>query len=109
MPPSVAHVALTDEDTRCLRGERGTGAALAMRVVLAVAASMGASRLVDIESAHVDGCLYVGSVSIDFARALVDGGARVSVPTTLNVGSVDLRHPRAIGMAQPSWPTTPAR
>ena len=48
----------------------------------------------DIESAHVDGCLYVGSVSIDFARALVDGGARVSVPTTLNVGSVDLPHPR---------------
>ena len=25
---------------------------------------------------------------------LVDGGARVSVPTTLNVGSVDLLHPR---------------
>jgi len=85
---------LTDQDARYLRGERGTGAALAMRVVLAVAASMGASRLVDIESAHVDGCLYVGSVSIDFARALVDGGARVSVPTTLNVGSVDLLHPR---------------
>jgi len=63
--------------------------------VLAVAASMGASRLVDIESAHVDGCLYVGSVSIDLARALVDGGVRVSVPTTLNVGSVDLlHHPR---------------
>ena len=94
MPPVVANVALTDEDTRYLRGERGTGAALAMRVVLAVSASMGASRLVDIESAHVDGCIYVGSVSIDFARALVDGGARVSVPTTLNVGSVDLQHPR---------------
>ena len=93
MPRSVAQVALTDEDSRFLRGERGTGAALAMRVVLAVAASMGASRLVDIDSAHVDGCLYVGPVSIDFAQALVDGGARVSVPTTLNVGSVDLRHP----------------
>jgi len=84
---------LTDEDTRCLRGERGTGTALAMRVVVAVAASMGASRLVDIESAHVDGCLYVGPVSIDFAQALADGGARVRVPTTLNVGSVDLQHP----------------
>jgi predicted aconitase len=97
LPPSVAHVALTDEDTRYLRSECGTGAALAMRVVSAVAASMGASRLVDIESAHVDGCLYVGSVSIDFARALVDGGARVSVPTTLNVGSIDLQHPRNPG------------
>ena len=34
-------------------------------------------------------------MSIDLARALVDGGVRVSVPTTLNVGSVDLlHHPR---------------
>jgi predicted aconitase len=65
-----------------------------MRVMVAVATSMGASRLVDIEGAHVDGCLYVGPVSIDFARALVDGNAQVSVPTTLNVGSVDLLHPQ---------------
>ena len=84
MPPSVAHVALTDEDTRYLRGERGTGAALAMRVVLAVAASMGASRLVDIESAHVDGCLYVGSVSIDFARSLVSDCRRMSFAVEVN-------------------------
>ena len=55
---------------------------------------MRASRLVDIVGAHVDGCLYVGPVSIDFAGRLVDGGARVSVPTTLNVGSVDLQHPQ---------------
>lgn len=94
MPPSVAHVALTDQDESYLRGEHGTGAALAMRVVLGVAAAMGAPRLVDIESAHVDGCIYVGSVSTDFARALVDGGARVRVPTSLNIGSVDLLHPQ---------------
>jgi predicted aconitase len=54
---------------------------------------MGASNLVDIESAHVDGCLYIGPVSIDFVRALVDGDARVSVPTSLNVGSIDRLHP----------------
>jgi predicted aconitase len=69
-------------------------AALAMRIVVAVADAMGAPRLVDIESAHVDGCLYVGPVSIDFVRALADGGAQVSVPTSLNVGSVDLLHPQ---------------
>jgi predicted aconitase len=64
-----------------------------MRVLVAVARSMGASNLVDIESAHVDGCLYIGPVSIDFVRALVDGDARVSVPTSLNVGSIDRLHP----------------
>jgi predicted aconitase len=94
VPASVARVALNGRDEGYLRGDHGAGAALAMRVVLGVAAAMGAPRLVDIESAHVDGCLYVGSVSTDFARALVDGGARVSVPTSLNVGSVDLLHPQ---------------
>lgn len=93
MPPATPHVALSDEDESYLRGEHGSGAALAMRVLVAVATSMGAPRLVGIESAHVDGCLYVGPVSIDFARALVDGGAQVGVPTSLNVGSVDLLHP----------------
>lgn len=64
-----------------------------MRVLLAVARSMGAPCLVDVESAHVDGCLYIGSVSIDFVRALVDGEAHVSVPASLNVGSIDQLHP----------------
>src|SRR5690349_24877901 len=86
-------VTLSDEDREFVRGERGPGAALAMRVLVAVARSMAAPHLIDIESAHVDGCLYVGPVSIDFARALVDGQARVTVPTSLNVGSIDRRHP----------------
>lgn len=86
-------IVLSNADEQFLRGERGSGAALAMRVLLAVARSMDAPRLVDIESAHVDGCLYVGPVSIDYVRALVDGDARVSVPTSLNVGSIDQLHP----------------
>lgn len=87
-------VALSESDREYASGERGPGAALAMRVLLAVARSMRAPRLVDVESAHVDGCLYVGQVSIDFARALAKGAARVRVPTSLNVGSIDLLHPR---------------
>lgn len=89
----MAELVLTDADEHLLNGESGPGAVLATRVLLAVARSMGASRLVDIESAHVDGCLYIGPVSIDFARTLVDGDARVRVPTSLNVGSIDQRHP----------------
>ncbi|MGH2417900.1 MAG: aconitase X, partial [Candidatus Limnocylindria bacterium] len=38
-------------------------------------------------------CLYHGEATLDFVARLVDGGARVSVPTTLNVGAVDLVHP----------------
>ena len=43
--------------------------------------------------AHIDGCLYHGQVSLDFVERLVATGGRVRVPTTLNVGSLDLIHP----------------
>jgi predicted aconitase len=48
---------------------------------------------VEVTRAHVDGCLYHGQASLDFVERLVAEGARVSVPTTLNVGSLDLLHP----------------
>ncbi|MCQ6272774.1 aconitase X catalytic domain-containing protein [Pseudarthrobacter sp. R1] len=83
---------LTDRDQAFLDGEFGPGAQLAMNLVCDLATAMGAESLVDIASAHVDGCFYVGDSSVDFVRTLVDGGARVAVPTTLNVGSVDLLH-----------------
>ena len=64
-----------------------------MRLVLGAAEATGAERLIDISGAHVDSCLYHGEASLDFVDRLVDGGARVAVPTTLNVGAVDLLHP----------------
>ncbi len=45
------------------------------------------------QAAHIDGCLYHGPASLDFIDKLLEGGGRVSVPTTLNVGSLDLIHP----------------
>jgi predicted aconitase len=86
-------LALTDYDQALLRGEHGDAAALAMRVLVRSAAVMGAPSLVDIVSAHIDGCLYHGQASLDFVERLVQGGGRVVVPTTLNVGSMDLIHP----------------
>jgi predicted aconitase len=37
--------------------------------------------------------LYHGQSGLDFAERLVAGGAQVRVPTTLNVGAIDLMHP----------------
>ena len=76
-----------------LGGEAGPAVKLASRLLARLGEMTGADRLVPIVAAHVDGCLYHGPVSIDFARKLVDGGGRVQVQTTLNVGSVDLLHP----------------
>jgi predicted aconitase len=76
-----------------LTGADGAGAALAMRLVLGAAEALDAARLIPITGAHVDSCLYHGEATIDFVNRLVDGGAQVSVPTTLNVGALDLLHP----------------
>jgi predicted aconitase len=84
---------LDDRDQRMLAGDEGEAARLAMRIVARMAEIAGAERLIDISSAHVDGCLYHGQASLDFAERLAVGRARVSVPTTLNVGSLDLLHP----------------
>jgi predicted aconitase len=66
---------------------------MAMRIMATMAQVYGASHLLDIESAHIDGCLYHGPSGLEFAQRLVDGGARVGVSTTLNVGAIDLLHP----------------
>jgi predicted aconitase/predicted aconitase with swiveling domain len=89
-------VVLDTEDRAMLAGERGAGVALAMRLIVALARASGARHLLSVRSAHVDGCLYHGPASLDFAQRLVDSGARVVVPTTSNVGSVDLLHPEVV-------------
>lgn len=81
---------LTQEEQAIARGERGEGAAMAMRIVAEAARLMGASRLIPIASAHIDGALYHGDSGTLFAEKLVAGQARVAVRSTLNVGALDL-------------------
>ena len=64
-----------------------------MRLVVRAAEVLGAERLIPITRAHVDSCLYHGEATVDFVERLIDGGAQVAVPTTLNVGALDLLHP----------------
>lgn len=85
-------VNLDSDERAMLEGARGDGAALAMRVVVECARVLGARQLVPISSAHIDSCLYHGDSGTLFAERLVSLGARVAVPTTLNVGALDLLH-----------------
>ena len=84
---------LSESDRAMLGGGKGEAAAMAMRVMARAAAVMDAPHLIDVSSAHIDGCLYHGQTSLDFVNRLVQGGGTVCVPTTLNVGSIDLIHP----------------
>jgi predicted aconitase len=71
---------LTDKERHMAAS--GDGAAMAMRIVAEAARLMGATRLIPIESAHIDGALYHGDSGTLFAERLVDGGARVAVAYT---------------------------
>jgi predicted aconitase len=84
---------LSSFDPELLGGVHGAGAAFAMRLLVRFAEAVDAGSFLDIEAAHVDGCLYHGRASLDFAERMIDLGGKVRVPTTLNVGSVDLIHP----------------
>lgn len=84
---------LEDIDRALLAGVHGAAAAFAMELLVAYGRAVGAARFIDIAGAHIDGCLYHGEASLDFVRRLQELGGRVRVPTTLNVGSMDLIHP----------------
>ncbi len=77
----------------------GPATEMARRIVADAARLMGAPGVVPVASAHIDGCLYHGDSGVQFAEALVQGGGHVAVPTTLNVGALDLLHPGRVRFA----------
>jgi predicted aconitase len=92
---------LSAEERAIAGGERGAGAAMAMRIVAESARLLGAPRLIPIASAHIDGALYHGDSGTLFAERLVEGGARVAVRSTLNVGALDLTGCSQVRLAEP--------
>jgi len=72
-----------------LDGRRGPAAELAMSIVARMADVYGARELMDISHAHVDSTIYLGDATLEFAERLAGLGARVAVPTSLNVSGVD--------------------
>ena len=83
-------MALDLTPTQRAAAQRRDGAGMAMRIVAEAAKLLGAPRLIPIASAHIDGALYHGDSGTLFAERLVEGGAKVAVRATLNVGALDL-------------------
>jgi cis-L-3-hydroxyproline dehydratase len=90
---------LTDGDRALLSGEKGKAAQQAMRILCAMASNQGASELIDVSQAHIDGCIYASPANLTFAEAMADMGAKVLVPTTMNAISVDYDHWQAQGVS----------
>lgn len=93
---------LTAQEQEIAAGRDGPGAAMAMRIVADSARLLGAPRLIPIVSAHIDGALYHGDSGTLFAEKLVEGGAKVVVRATLNVGALDLTGCSRVRLAEPA-------
>ena len=72
-----------------VNGEGGPAQALAMSILVRMADVYGATELMDISQAHIDSTIYLGDATLEFAERLASLGARVAVPTSLNVSGVD--------------------
>jgi predicted aconitase len=80
---------LSERDRRMLDGGDGPATQLAMSILVRMADVYGAPRLMDISQAHIDSTIYLGEATLEFAERLAALGARVAVPTSLNVSGVD--------------------
>lgn len=83
---------LTRFDEELLSGRRGPAVELAMSILVRMARVYGAESMLDVTGAHIDSTIYVGDAGLEFAERLAGLGARVSVPTTLNVSGLDEFH-----------------
>src|SRR5512143_1495798 len=86
------HLRLTAYDQALWAGEQGPAAKLAMSILVRMAQVWGARELLDISGAHIDSTIYIGAAGLEFAERLASLGAKVAVPTTLNVSGLDEHH-----------------
>jgi predicted aconitase len=63
-----------------------------MSIVARMADVAGAKELLEISAAHIDSTVYIGEAGLEFAERLASLGAKVAVPTTLNVSGLDENH-----------------
>src|SRR5258707_1192726 len=82
-------LSLSERDQAMLDGVDGPAPQLAMSILVRMAAVYGASELMDVSQAHIDSTIYLGDATLEFAERLASLGARVVVPTSLNVSGVD--------------------
>jgi len=83
---------LNEKDLQMLDGVHGPATKKAMAILVRMAEVSGADELLDISAAHIDSTVYIGDAGLEFAERFAALGAKVAVPTTLNVGGIDEEH-----------------
>jgi cis-L-3-hydroxyproline dehydratase len=85
-------LSLNAKDQAMLHGDHGPAVKMAMSILVRMAEVSGANELLDITGAHIDSTVYIGDAGLEFAERLASLGAKVAVPTTLNVSGLDEHH-----------------
>ncbi len=93
-------VVLSEKDRRMLNGEHGQAAKLAMSILVRMAEVYGATEMMDVTQAHIDGCGLLSDAGLEFAETLAALGGKVSIPTTLNMVPLDVQHWREQGVPE---------
>lgn len=91
-------VKLRKKDEQMLQGQKGPASQMAMRIMVRMAEVVDAPEMMDVSQAHIDGCGLLSETGLEFAETLTAKGAKVSIPTTLNMGPLDLQNWRQFGI-----------
>lgn len=91
-------VKLSTRDEQLLNGQQGEAARMAMRILVRMADVQCAAEMMDVSQAHIDGCGLLSETGLEFAETLAAKGGKVSVPTTLNMGPLDLQNWKRFGV-----------
>lgn len=91
-------VKLRKKDEQMLQGQKGPASQMAMRIMVRMADVVDAPEMMDVSQAHIDGCGLLSETGLEFAETLTAKGAKVSIPTTLNMGPLDLQNWRQFGI-----------
>jgi predicted aconitase/predicted aconitase with swiveling domain len=99
-------ITLNEEQQAMLEGAQGGAKQMAMRLLLDMAATAGATELVPIEGAHLSGVSpLTGGMGLRrfLARLVEDPQAQVAVPTTLNSAGCDAGQFEAMRIVAPDF------
>jgi predicted aconitase/predicted aconitase with swiveling domain len=104
--PSMSQIQLNQEQEAMLSGQQGLAKQMAMRLLLDLAATAGATELVPVTGAHLSGVSpLTGGLGLRrfLARLATDKAAQVAVPTTLNAAGCDQEQFEAMRIAVPDF------
>lgn len=80
---------LSTRDREMLEGSLGEATRMAMSILVKMAEVEGAEEMMDVTRAHIDGSVYMGESTMEFAETFARLGGRVRIPTTMNIGSIE--------------------